>query len=53
MKKHTYEQPLAETFELSIQNTILDGSPDGTWGKSIKPGTTWGSTEGEDPYGME
>ena len=27
MKKHTYEQPLAETFELSIQNTILDGSP--------------------------
>ena len=29
MKKHTYEQPLAETFELSIQNTILDGSPNG------------------------
>ena len=32
MKKHTYEQPLAETFELSIQNTILDGSPYGSEG---------------------
>ena len=34
MKKHTYEQPLAETFELSIQNTILDGSPNDGYNSS-------------------
>ena len=39
MKKHTYEQPLAETFELSIQNTILDGSPVTVTGNSIDSAT--------------
>ena len=25
MKKHTYEQPLAETFELNLQANVLQG----------------------------
>ena len=54
MKKLLYEQPKAEVFEIRLRNHVLiGGSPDGSWDNSIKGGTTWGSAEGDDPYGME
>ena len=53
MKKLIYSQPTAEIYELKLRGNVLQGvSPDGTWGKSIQQGTTWGSN-GDEDYGME
>ena len=54
MKKEVYSQPVSEIFELKLLGSVLQGgSPDGTWDNSIRKGTTWGDTTGEENYGLE
>lgn len=48
--KTTYDAPLTRIIEVKMEGLIA-ASPDGSWDKSIKDGTTWGD-DGDD-YGME
>ena len=49
--KELYSSPETTVLVVRFEGTILQGSPDGSWGKSIKSGSTWGSTDEE--YGLE
>ena len=51
--KLVYEAPEAEIYAVRIEGRVLMGSPDGTWDKSIRGGTSWDSPSGDDPYGLE
>lgn len=45
MKKHTYEQPLAEIFELRLSASVLNNISDG-----VNYTTTPGGVSGDDIY---
>ncbi len=48
MKKHTYEQPLAETFELNLQGNVLAVSdPNAVRSNSASSGYDDGNDLGE------
>ena len=57
MKKEVYSQPVSEIYELKLLGSVLQGgSPDGTWGKSIQQGSSWGDSaynDNDNPYGLE
>lgn len=52
MSKKLYEQPTTKVLVVRVEGALLTGSPDGTWGKSIKSGTTWNIDDDPD-YGLE
>lgn len=50
-KKLLYSAPEAELLIVKFEENIM--SPDGTWGNSIKEGSTWSTDDPEDGYGLE
>ncbi len=50
-KKLLYSAPEAELLNVKFEENIM--SPDGTWGNSIKEGSTWSADDPEDGYGLE
>ena len=48
IKKH-YEIPESELLTVRFEESILS---DGTWDKSIRPGTTWYDDD-DDDFGLE
>lgn len=49
-KKLFYTAPTSKLFEVRMEGLIA-ASPDGSWDKSIKEGSKWGSDD--EDYGME
>ena len=48
-QKLNYLAPEAETLVIRFEENIM--SPNGTWSKSIKEGSTWDTTD--EDYGLE
>ena len=51
-KKLLYSAPEAELLVVRFEENFLT-SPDGSWDKSIKEGSTWSTDDPEDGYGLE
>ena len=51
MTKQFYQTPSTKILVVRFEGCLC-GSPDGTWDKSIKEGSKWGSTD-DDLYGLD
>ena len=51
--KKMYLSPETEVLVVRFEDSLLNsGSPDGTWNKAIKNGSTWDTSDTDD-YGLE